>query len=177
MAWESAHDFVTQPYRYHPVSLLQLLTLLENLPMTLWGSFTSIIQSWTSSLISVNSCKDSLLITMVFGHVDSSTPSCELGCYRITTAYFTQEHVELSLIWQHAIGCLQNVQQLIPLRNTSSLLRQDNNLSADHGFYQGLFQSITNVPKGWFSSQVHLAEPNLEPINKYLNQTSKQMVT
>lgn len=68
-----------------------------------------------------------------------------------------------------AIGCLQNVQQLIPLRNTSSLLRQDNNLSADHGFYQGLFQSITNVPKGWFSSQVHLAEPDLEPINDHVS--------
>ncbi len=119
------------------------------------------------SLLTV--CKDSSSITKVFKHVDSSIPSCELGVYRITTAHFTQEHVELSLIWQHAIGCLQNVQHLIPLRNTSSLLRQDNNLSADHGFYQGLFQSITIVPKGWFSSQVHLAEPDLEPINDHVS--------
>jgi hypothetical protein len=85
-----------------------------------------------------------LSITKVFKHVDSSIP--------------TQ-------LW---IGCLSNIQQPISPRNTSSLLMQDNNLSADHGFYQGLFQSITNVPKGWFSSQAHLAEPNLEPINDHV---------
>jgi hypothetical protein len=37
------------------------------------------------------------------------------------------------------------------------------------GSTRAYFQSITNVPKGWFSSQVHLAEPKLESTNDHLS--------